>query len=73
MSLSLAIAVIVLADLALIGLLAFVMSRAKLLTSHVSASQPATQAATSQPPATRPLRSSRHATPAHSAGLAARA
>jgi hypothetical protein len=34
MSLTLAIATIVLADLALIGLLAFVMSRAKLLTPH---------------------------------------
>jgi hypothetical protein len=37
MSITLAIAVIVLADLALIGLLAHVMSRAKLLTPHVSA------------------------------------
>jgi len=35
MSLSLAIAIIVLADLALIGVLALVMSRAKLLTPHV--------------------------------------
>jgi hypothetical protein len=39
MSLSLAIAIIVLADLALIGVLALVMSRAKLLTPHVSATQ----------------------------------
>ena len=34
MSLTLAITIIVLADLALIGVLAFVMSRAKLLTPH---------------------------------------
>jgi hypothetical protein len=37
MSLPLAIAIIVLADIALIGLLTFVMSRAKLLTPHASA------------------------------------
>jgi hypothetical protein len=39
MSLSLAIPIIVLADLAMIGVLAFAMSRAKLLTPHVSAGQ----------------------------------
>ncbi|HTD08743.1 MAG TPA: hypothetical protein VK680_07610 [Solirubrobacteraceae bacterium] len=39
MPLTLAIAIIVLADLALIGLLAFVMSRAELLTPHVPAAQ----------------------------------
>jgi hypothetical protein len=36
MSLQLAITVIILADLALIGLATFVMSRAKLLSSHES-------------------------------------
>jgi hypothetical protein len=36
MSLLLAIAIIVFADIALIGLLTFVMSRAKLLTPHAS-------------------------------------
>jgi hypothetical protein len=39
MSFTLAIAVVVLADLALLGVLAFVMSRAKLLTPHVPAAQ----------------------------------
>jgi hypothetical protein len=38
MSLSLTIAVIVIADVALLGLLAFVMSRAALLTPHASRS-----------------------------------
>jgi hypothetical protein len=38
MSLPLGIAVIVLADLALLGVLVFVMSRAKLLTPHASRS-----------------------------------
>ncbi len=42
MSLSLAIAIIVLADIALIGLLTFVMSRAKLLTPHASGATEAT-------------------------------
>jgi hypothetical protein len=39
MSLSLTIAVIVIADLALLGLLAFVMSRAALLVPHASHSE----------------------------------
>lgn len=37
MSLPVAIAVIVLADLALVGILTFVMSRARLLTPHAAA------------------------------------
>jgi hypothetical protein len=55
MSLSLAIAIIVLADLALIGVLALVMSRAKLLTPHVPATQataiPVAAARTTRPAA----------------------
>jgi hypothetical protein len=39
MSLSLTVTVIVLADLALLGLLAFVMSRAALLTPHARRSE----------------------------------
>ena len=58
MSLSLAIAIIVLADLALVGVLAHVMSRAKLLTPHVSATQTASiPVATAR--TTRPARQAR--------------
>jgi hypothetical protein len=39
MSLSIAIAAIVFADLAMLGLLAYTMSHARLLTPHVSAAQ----------------------------------
>lgn len=69
MSLTLAVAAIVFADLALIGVLAFVMSRAKLLTPHV----PGAPAIAPQQPATRQLRTRRHAAPARSAALASRA
>ncbi len=55
MSISLAIAINVLADLALIGVLALVMSRAKLLTPHVSATQ-ATTLPVSAARAARPVR-----------------
>jgi hypothetical protein len=69
MSLTVAITFIVLADLALVGLLAFVMSRAKLLTPHVPAAQPI-------PPQRRTVthpRSRHHTAPAHSRALTARA
>jgi hypothetical protein len=69
MSLTLAIATIVLADLALIGLLAFVMSRAKLLNPHV----PTVQAAASQHRTVRHPRSRQHARPARSAVSSVRA
>ena len=58
MSISLAVAVNVLADLALLGVLAYVMSRARLLTPHVSA----THAATPRPLPTKPARSTRPTT-----------
>jgi hypothetical protein len=45
MSLPLAVAVIVLADLALLGLLAFAMSRVRHLRPHVSTAVPATDSA----------------------------
>ena len=69
MSLTLAIATIVLADLALIGVLAFVMSRAKLLSPHVPA---AATVAPQHRTATHP-RSRQHIAPARSAALSARA
>jgi hypothetical protein len=69
MSLTLAITIIVLADLALIGVLAFVMSRAKLLTPHV----PAAQTVAPQQRTVRHPRSRQHAAPARSAALTARA
>jgi hypothetical protein len=68
MSLSLAIILIVLLDAALIGLLAFVMSRANRLTPHVSSRQamptetPATEAA--QPDAAPASRRPRRSVPA---------
>lgn len=68
MSLPLAITIIVLADLALIGLLAFVMSQAKLLTPHGRAPQTVS-------PQHRPVRyerSSQHAAVARSAVLSAK-
>jgi hypothetical protein len=58
MSLPLAVAVIIIADVALIGLLAFVMSRAKLLTPHASS---AAVASRPQRAAARAVRSHRHA------------
>jgi hypothetical protein len=54
MSLSTAIVVIVLADLALIAVLAYVMSRARLLTAHLPARQVAVSPALSPPTAPRP-------------------
>jgi hypothetical protein len=69
MSLTLAIAIIVPADLALIGLLAFVMSRAKLLTPHV----PAAQTVAPRHRTVRHPRSRQHAAPARSAVRSVRA
>lgn len=69
MSLSLAIAIIVLADIALIGVLAHVMSRAKLLTPHVSAGQ----ALATPPSAAHSARQARPATRTRPAVLSARA
>ncbi|HEY4428227.1 MAG TPA: hypothetical protein VGN08_08505 [Solirubrobacteraceae bacterium] len=59
MSLAVAVAVIVIADVALLGLVAFVMSRARLLEPH--GSSPTASAATPAPrearvPARRPAR-----------------
>ena len=61
MSLPLAIAAIAFADLALIGVLAFVMTRGRLLTPHVSAAGAAIEAPR---PVARRARYSGHATPA---------
>jgi hypothetical protein len=70
MSLSLAIAVFVAADLALLAALAFVMSRAKLLTPHVAGDGgvgSAASAGTSQPPSAPQTRAPR-AQPRQAAG-----
>jgi hypothetical protein len=69
MSLTLAITIIVLADLALIGVLASVMSRAKLLTPHV----PAVQTVAPQHRTVKHPRSRQPAAPARSTALTARA
>jgi|HubBroStandDraft_4_1064222.scaffolds.fasta_scaffold1399266_1 hypothetical protein len=69
MSLTLVIAIIVLADLALIGVLAFVMSRATLLTPHV----PATQTVATHQQTVRRQRARQHPAPTRSAVLSARA
>jgi hypothetical protein len=69
MSFTLAIAIIVLADLALIGVLAFVMSRAKLLTPHA----PTIATVAPQHRTARHPRSRQHKAPARSAALTARA
>ncbi|MGD1057890.1 MAG: hypothetical protein ABR992_10825 [Solirubrobacteraceae bacterium] len=69
MSLTLAITIIVLADLALIGVLAFVMSRAKLLTPHA----PAAETVLPQHRTVRHPRSRQHTAPARTAALTARA
>jgi hypothetical protein len=69
MSLSLALATILPADLALIGVLAFAMSRAKLLTPHASAT-PVLATASS---AARTTHLGRKATRTPSAVLTARA
>jgi hypothetical protein len=63
MSLSLAIALVVLADLALIGLLAFVMSRAARLTPHESRAAQSIVSETTPAPARRTLRTAGR--PAH--------
>jgi hypothetical protein len=70
MSLSLAIAAIVFADLALIALLTFVMSRAKRLAPHA-----ATAGAAERAPrhAGRRARSAAHSAPAGSEAVTARA
>ncbi|HEY4811808.1 MAG TPA: hypothetical protein VIH71_12200 [Solirubrobacteraceae bacterium] len=68
MSLTVAIAAIVFADLALIGVLGFVMSRAKLLTPHM----PAAQMVVPQQPILRHQRTRKHAAPARSAAFATR-
>jgi hypothetical protein len=70
MSLPLAIAAIALADLALLGLLTFAMSRAKLLTPHVSVAGAPARAPRS---VSRPARSAGYATPAGVTALPARA
>jgi hypothetical protein len=69
MSLSLAIAINVIADLALIGVLALVMSRAKLLTPHASA----TPARTIPVAAARTTRPARQAARTRSSVLTAQA
>jgi hypothetical protein len=69
MSLTLAIAIIVLADLALIGVLAFVMSRATLLTPHA----PAAATVAPEHRTARHPRSRQHAAPARTAAFASRA
>jgi hypothetical protein len=69
MSLTLAIAIIVPTDLALIGVLAFVMSRAKLLTPHA----PAVEKALPQHRGARHPRPRQHTAPARTAALSARA
>jgi hypothetical protein len=65
MSLSIAIAAIVFADLAMLGMLACVMSRAKLLTSHVSVAA----APVRTPPAVSPARPAGHALRARATAL----
>jgi hypothetical protein len=55
MSLSLAIIVIVLADLAVIGLVTFAMSRAKLLRPHISTAEEAVQTPTATARRVSPL------------------
>jgi hypothetical protein len=56
MSLSIAIAAIVFADLAILAILAYAMSRAKLLTPHVSL---VTATVPTSPAAVRPARAAR--------------
>jgi hypothetical protein len=56
MSLSVAIAAIVFADLAMLGMLAYVMSRAKLLTPHVSIGRAAVQTPAAVAPAKQQAR-----------------
>jgi hypothetical protein len=57
MSLSIAIATVVLADLALIGMLAFVMSRANRLTPHARSER--TSVPVAHPPAPRAAQAAR--------------
>jgi hypothetical protein len=57
MTLSVAIAAIVFADLAILGILAYATSRAKLLTPHVSL---ATATVRTPPAAVRPARAAGH-------------
>jgi hypothetical protein len=66
MSFSLAIALIVVADIALIAGLAFVMSRASRLTPHVSRRKTAAAAGltSTRPTAPAPLRPAPHSAPA---------
>jgi hypothetical protein len=61
MSLPLAITAIVLADLALIAGLSYVMSRAKLLTPHISSSDAATPKPRAATRSARPVRRTAHA------------
>jgi len=68
MSLSVAIAAIVFADLAILGILAYAMSRAKLLTPHVSL---ATASVPTPPAAVGPARASVHMRPARASAVPA--
>jgi hypothetical protein len=70
MSLPLAIAAIVFADLALMGLLTLVMSHARILTPHVPAAGAVARG--TRPAPSRPARSSAYATPAGVTALPAR-
>jgi hypothetical protein len=70
MSLSIAIAAIVFADVAMLGMLAYAMSRAKLLTPHVSVAETAVP---TSPATVRPAPPVGHARPARATALQARA
>ena len=70
MSLSVAIAAIVFADLAILGILAYAMSRAKLLTPHVSL---VTTTVRTPPAAVRPARAAGHMRPARASVAPSRA
>ena len=70
MSLSVAIAAIVFADLAILGILAYAMSRAKLLTPHASL---VTTTVGTPPAAVRPARAAAHMRPARASAVPSRA
>ena len=68
MSLSIAIAAIVFADLAILAILAYAMSRAKLLTPHVSL---LTATVPTSPAAVRPARAAARMRPARASAAPA--
>ena len=68
MSLSIAIAAIVFADLAILAILAYAMSRAKLLTPHASLVMATVPTA---PDAVRPARATARMRPAHTSAAPA--